>query len=115
MCENPGIITDPDKPCPDKGNLGTGLGAGPGNGQCVTETTQKIGHITACNNCISGSDRKYFIDRTSYCGNAYDLNKQSPARKNDIVAFNYGPSYKNYTCESPAIVTNPDPLGGKCN
>ena len=106
LCENPGIITDPDKPCYNKGNLGTGLGAGPGWGQCVKDTNEKMDNeLNNCNRCINdGTESKYYIRDRNYCGDAYSTGYPRSI-DGDIVAWNYGPNHKR-SCNNPGVVTD---------
>ena len=90
------------------GNLGTGLGAGPGWGQCVMDTNEKMGNkLNKCNECINdGTGTKYYIRDRDYCGDAYSAD-YAQSVNGDIVAWNYGPKRPtNHSCNNPGIVTN---------
>lgn len=115
MCENPGIITDPDKPCPDKGNLGTGLGLGPGNGQNVHRVsglTINPDNVDDCIKCLKKPDKQsYWSDwlgdkkkPRNGCKDGY--HSSSEAIKGDVVAFDYGPAHdRTFTCSNPGVVS----------
>lgn len=90
------------------------LKVGPGNGQCVEPAKVKVEHLQKCEDCLNNDEfqQKYWNDTQNNCFDAFDPGTYSGANDGDIVAFKYG---KNYSCNSPAIVTDSFPRGGVCN
>ena len=85
------------------------LRTGPGNGQCVQATQDSITHMDSCRECLR-YDTTFWDDTHRFCGNAYGGDN---GQMGDIVAFDYR-SGRSYSCDNPAVITDPNPPGGLC-
>ena len=88
------------------------LRTGPGNGQCVepAQVSIKNKNMSRCEKCIQ-DNTKFWDDTLGWCGNAYGNDN---GNEDDIVAFDYENGNESYSCDSPAIITDPNPPGGVC-